>query len=827
MQDISRIVETFTGVALLGVDQDGKATRQNIKYNSVFYIDSDHVDKFKQFDFLEFTEYSKATYDGKIATKVICKKNKFLKDLSRNDSKYPELRKYTYMADIGKAHSYIMEKGIEFSTRRRKWYFDIETHADPQDDQANKPIRAEMPITSIQIYDSIDEKYYVFGWHPTETEQYESLSKFEQDNVVYFLAKTEAIMMNGFIHFMRKWQPDVMVGWWSEGYDIPYLINRIKNLGMDPNKLSPGGWASTYMKDNQLVGAIKGVDHVDMIDCLKDLYFNLPNWKLATAAKTILGPGVADKLDDVTWRDWLPNFRGFLKYGIRDVEILKLIDDKVQIFDLYFTLQNITKVPTLNMLFSKSMVVDSYVCYEYRKQMTFPTRKTIQKRPYAGAYVFDPQEPGKHKDVFVCDYASLYPTTIMSFNLSPDTFVTSKEICEANGQDIDDIVDQMRADGINLVDTGDQGYDEIFGGRYVFLAHSEKEGLIPQVLRKLYAERVAVKKQMKEPGITPDLRNALDKRQNSIKLILNSAYGAMGFNFYRLCSYEAADACTFYAREALKDAAQWFAAEDHPVLYGDTDSVFVKGRGLSVDDFNKKVDRFNERLTTTFIDKYNDKRDDAFVFNYLEMEKDLEYIYFGNVKKRYYSIVRGSGKKYIRGMAVIRKDTPEFLKPKLDQMAELMLKEELSKEWLEDLRQDIMSRPLTEIGIAKAFSKPFESYTKTIPYHVKGALLANRFLGTNITHFDNPYLFYIKNNLEVDKRPGDRSQVICLNSEDISKLEKRQGMVDIDWIKYFNKQVLEQLDEFSKIPEVDKIIRSYRLDNDEGFQMNIFDIPNV
>ena len=89
MQEVTRIIETFKGVSLLGLDAEGKATRENIKYNGVFYVDTDHVDKFKQFDFLEFLPYTKATYDGKQAQKVVCNNHRFLRDLTSNNSKYP------------------------------------------------------------------------------------------------------------------------------------------------------------------------------------------------------------------------------------------------------------------------------------------------------------------------------------------------------------------------------------------------------------------------------------------------------------------------------------------------------------------------------------------------------------------------------------------------------------------------------------------------------------------------------------------------------------------------------------------------------------------
>lgn len=820
---LSRIYRNYGTLTLLGYDEAGKQVKEVVKFPQHFYIDTDHIAAFKDFNWLEFTDEQRATFDGKIATKVIVKKQvKEYREMVRNSGPLAHLTDYTYMADFSQEHLWLIENQPTFSKKRRIWYFDIETHVDKNADHKNKPAFAEMPVTSIQIYDSIDERYYIFGWHPEETQQFTQLTKKEQDNITYFLANTEQLMLEGFIQFMKKWSPDVLTGWYSEGYDIPYMIKRLDVLGMDANRLSPQGYVRLYQKDGKDVGSISGIDHVDMIQCLQDLYVNLPNWKLATAAKTILGDGVADKLDDVTWRDWLPNFRGFLRYGIRDVEILHLIDKKMQIFDLYFTLQDITKVPALSMLFSKSMVVDSYICSQNHKEMVFPTRKTVRRRPYAGAYVFDPQEPGLHKDVFVCDYASLYPTTMMAFNLSPETFLFSKEICESLGKDIDEEVAKLRAEGMDIVDTGEQGYDEIFGGRYVFMGHKTKVGIIPKMLKKLYAERLRIKSEMKQDGIEKDHYNALDKHQNAVKLILNSAYGALGFNYFRLCSYEAADACTFFARQALKDAASYFEKEGHAVLYGDTDSVFVKGANKSLSEFEVTANKFNQHLTGEFINQYHPTVSSDFIFNNLEVEKDLEFIYFSDVKKRYYSIVRGSGKKYIRGMNIIRKDTPEFLKGSLNEMSELLLRGELTVEWLEDLKGTIKERPLSEIGIAKAFSKGFDQYDKTMPYHVKAAQVANKYLGTNITHMDNPYLFYIKNRMEVDKRPADRSEVICLNSEDLGLFETRASMLEIDWDRYFDKQVLEQLDEFNKIESVANLIRTYRKGNDLFFQLDLF-----
>ena len=108
--------------------------------------------------------------------------------------------------------------------------------------------------------------------------------------------------------------------------------------------------------------------------------------------------------------------------------------------------------------------------------MIFPTRRTIQRRGYAGAIVIDPTEPGRHKDVTVMDYTSLYPTTIMAFNISPETFITSEEECQKLGINFEDVKSELEKDGVPVIDTGFQ--EDLFGKRYLFYSHKHKLHLL-------------------------------------------------------------------------------------------------------------------------------------------------------------------------------------------------------------------------------------------------------------------------------------------------------------------------------------------------------------
>ena len=97
------------------------------------------------------------------------------------------------------------------------------------------------------------------------------------------------------------------------------------------------------------------------MEALKDMGYNLTNWKLATAAEEIIDDPDIEKLTEVTWRDWKDNYKGFMQYAIRDVEILMEIEKRLDVFNLYVTLQQLANLTSMNLVFFKSMIVDSYI----------------------------------------------------------------------------------------------------------------------------------------------------------------------------------------------------------------------------------------------------------------------------------------------------------------------------------------------------------------------------------------------------------------------------------------------------------------------------------
>lgn len=802
---LSRITSEFLYgdwiIHKFGIGEDGSPIHNTTKFRDWFYFKADQIGQLSRFDKIDIdieTVY-KSIY-GEDCYKIFYTSTKERKLI---DDAFPE---YTYEADVKPEFKYLMTTNLKWADARDRniCYYDIETFLDePSDGETfSTPSNPFAPITSIQVYSTKLDKYLIFTWHCEETASITKPVVIDNDGVSYVFCRDEADVIISFFEFMKMYNVDILAGWYSKQFDLPYICERCNRLNIDYNQMSPINRVAHYNHGFEWKTFIDGIDHIDMMDAVAEVGYNLPNNKLATAAKEILNDPDTEKLTEVTWRDWKDNFSGFMRYGLRDVKILKRIDEELGIMDLFCTVQKITNMLQLNDISFKSSVIDKFIMSECKNEYVFPTRHTATKEQYKGAHVLDPK-PGLFKDVGIVDYASLYPTSVMSFNLSPETLICSQEEIEKLGLSIENVISELNKSGTKYVDTGFD--EELVGKRYLFYAQSSKLGVLPKILKKMYEERVRIKGEMKLET-DPIHKNALDKHQYALKIILNSAYGAFGFNFFRLYKVEVADAITFFARRALDFAISGLENDNYEVIYGDTDSCFFVHNRRDIESW---LNNFNESLKTTFIPTYNNGTLENYLMMQLEYEKDFERIYFGDSKKRYYGIERNTGKKYIKGLNIIRKDAPPFLKDRLNLLTETAITSGINVNDLMELRREVESQPYDSIGITKAFGKPFSEY-KVKANHIEGAKYANEHLGTKITHTDTPLLFYIISHCENDLKPKSRHNTICLLPEHLHFIDERKDIFEIDYTEYFSKQVIQQLEEFKYIPSVGESIKQYK-----------------
>lgn len=720
-----------------------------------------------------------------------------------------------YNLDIQPEVKYLNENNnIVWSKNRHILFIDIEVW-NPEN-TIPLPSNPEYPITSIVVYSSILDRFFIFAWHKMFENSVKNPEIKSDENKTFFMFDNEKTMLSFFTDFLSKLKPDIITGWYTDQFDIPYIIERSRKIDVYIERVSPIRKIHCFKRsDDSWEVIIYGLDHIDLIDIFKDLRFNPQNWKLATIAEEFLSEEEIFKEKQFTWRDWENNFAGFLSYAVRDVEILVAINKKISPFDVYFSVQEMTNLPRLSLAFHKSIVVESYIIKNFYSQYGFPYRKDHKPVEYKGALVMDPVEPGIHKDVVILDYTSLYPSIISTFNISPETFITSFSRCEEIGVDLETVTNLMKNSGVVFIDTGYS--DDLIGRRYLFFGHQYKLGIFSQMTKDLFYYRKHLVELSSRNDISDDEKRRYKIQQSAIKIISNSAYGSLGSKHFRFYFPECAETITFLARQALITAIDFFSSCGFKVLYGDTDSIMVKGDKNSVEECLKT---FNENLYDLFCKKFfvGDMTHREFCIINLKFEKDLERMFFPDSKKRYYGVIRGGEAKIVRGMNIIRKDAPKAIKPILNKLFEMCLYETISCEELDNVYKYIRSVPPHLIGIAKNFSKNFDMYTKMIPQHLRGVQIAHAIHNLDISHNDAVYMFYIKLKPGVVLNQPFTCDVICLRESDLDLLNN--DIYEIDYDTFFEKQILGQLDEFSIVPTVKSVLDTYRAKNKQ--ESNIY-----
>lgn len=787
---------------------------QDYNTNLSFYFTEQHYTFFNNLNIGNIIKIDQLSlYKDKLFECIINKPHQYHSIIKKYNSKI-------YQSDIAPELKYINKNKLQFSNNRHVVYYDIQTYYDPQNPDANYTDEAKSPITSIVFYSSLFKSYFTLVWHPekevNQKNNKQGFYSYKQNDNQIFICKDETTLLKLFCQMIKGFNVDIITGWYSHGYDLPYIMKRLQKLFKSHKILSPinSTWLGNKRpQDDYYKVRIGGIDSVDMMQVVKSLNYNLQNNKLDTAAEQILGSQYK-KYTDATWRDWLTNFDGFLRYIYRDVQILKLIDQKLKCIQYLLQMQILSGVTQLNDIMSVTRLIDSMLINKYWDQIILPNTKDSEPQSYMGGRTIDPKDPGVHRNVMIFDYASLYPTTIMAYNISPQTFLFSKQ--RLGEIEFNKKLQYLIDNNIHYVDTGQS--DQLFGKRYIFLAHDMQIGIIPKLSLQLYQLRKYYKKVAKE-AITQSDYTIADKRQYAIKIILNSIYGAMGFRFFRLFVPECADTITYFGRRASV-FGQRLLEQMGRVQYIDTDSFFfVKDKNITNQDLDKWLIDYNQIYLKELIREANPYLDiDYFQYN-LDYQRQLDYFYVGDKKKRYYSIQK-NGNKYVHGLNIIRKDTPKYIKNVLDQLCQKSVKQIITIQDLQEVYTDFVNDTnYQDIAVHRSFSKKFKDYNKTIPQHVRGALYANQYLGLSITHSDVVFLFYINSLCEFDKPLKDRGGVVCLRSQDFN-LIKNSDKFQIDYIQLMQKQIIQPLRQFDKIKVVQDVINQWCLLNESNYRVN-------
>ena len=739
--------------------QDGKRVKQKVEYSPSLFLPSKKITSFTTLegDYLD----QKVFGDIRSARDFV----KQFEGVSNASKIYGQTRfEYAFIADqhIGMV-DYDQDKVLI-------GVIDIEVGSE---NGFPDPYKAEEPITAICIK-YINGPTYVFGCGIYET----------QGSEIYVKCKDEYSLCKQFMALWTKKCPDILTGWNTKFFDEPYIINRFRKiLGEDETKkLSPWnyiGERKTLVNGRQMIAYnIMGVSSLDYIELYK---WYAPggksqeSYRLDNIAQVELGEGkiAYDDYDNLHALYRL-NFQKFIEYNIKDVELIVRMEEKLKLLELAVTLAYDTK-SNYDDVFAQTRMWDA-MTYSYllEKNIIVPPRIVKEKDGmFEGAYVKEVQV-GKHDWVASFDLNSLYPHLMMQYNISPETLIEPQnytaEMREIimNGVSVEKLlkkeVDISKLENATLTPNG-----QFF--------RTDIQGFLPRMMEEMYTDRSKFKKLMLQAKQEYEHENdeskkyEIEKRiakynniQLAKKVSLNSAYGALGSQYFRFYDLRMALGVTTAGQLSIR----WIEAKINDwmnklletknndyVIASDTDSIYLR-MGELVNKFIK--DTSDKQKVISLMDKIcKDKLEPFIDESYAEL---AEYVHaYGQkmqmkreglsdkgiwtAKKRYIlNVYNNEGVQYkepqmkVMGLEMIKSSTPSAIREKMREAIQIMLRgnEQDIHDFIKQAKLDFMGLPAEEIssprglnGLAK-YSDAATLYKLGTPIHVKGAIIYNHYL---------------------------------------------------------------------------------------------------
>lgn len=648
---------------------------------------------------------------------------------------------------------------------------DIECMADkgfPDIRQANQP------ITAITLKNNIDNLYHTWGLNDFET---------DRDDVKYYQFDDEKALLSDFLLHWTKNYPDVLTGWNSRFFDLPYLFNRLKRVltvdgghGKDDDawvgkRMSPFGlhdWreiTAYNMPVVELVG-IQQLDYLDLFRKFAYTYGTQESYSLNNIAHVVLNE---KKLDYSEFADlnelYTKNHQKFIDYNIKDVELVDRLEDKLGLITLAMTVAYKGGVNYTD-TFSNVPVWDAIINRELRKRgiVEDGRRFATKDGQIVGAHVKDPIV-GMHNWICSFDLNSLYPHLIMQYNMSPETIVPEQIPCT-----VDDLLEGKEyaiPDGYCMSARGN-------------LFRSDEKGLLPQLVEQFYDDRVVAKNEML--AAQQELENykgdkfgryklektiaTLGNQQMAIKILMNSLYGAMSNEYFRYFDTRIAESITMSGQLTIRHAEKTLNEYLNNVLSTDgvdyiiaidTDSVYVNlgplvnnvfPSGVSMDKGSAFLDKVAREKLEPILDKaFTDLKEYMHAYEQkMVMKREVvanKGIWTG--KKHYIlNVINSEGVQFaepklkMMGIEAVRSSTPQWARDEIKKtLGEIMSKEEREvQEYISDLRNRFNELPVEDIAFPRGVrgldkyrdNTGGQLYGKSTPIHVRGALIHNHYL---------------------------------------------------------------------------------------------------
>jgi len=740
--------------------------------------------------------------------------------------RYDEVDGFEIYGNDRYIYQYISEKypedEIKFDISQIKLVtLDIETTAErgfPDVESASEEILA------ITIQDYTTKQIITWGVKPF-------LNK--QKNVTYHHCSTEHELLSNFINHWMQDVPDVVTGWNIQLFDIPYICKRLNRVLGEKLMKRFSTWGlvtegEIYIQGRkQITFDVGGLTQLDYLDLYKKFTYKAQeSYRLDYIAEVELGQKKLDHSEFDTFKDfYTKGWQKFIEYNIVDVELVDRLEDKMKLIELALTMAYDAKVNYADVFYQVRMWDNIIYNYLKKRDIVIPPKSRASKNEkYAGAYVKEPI-PGKYDWVVSFDLNSLYPHLIMQYNISPETLLDERHPTVN--------VDRILNEEMNF---------ELYKSNAVCangaMYRKDVRGFLPELMEKMYGDRVIFKKRMLQAkqAYEKSPTKALEKeiaRCNNIqmakKISLNSAYGAIGNQYFRYYKLANAEAITLSGQVSIR----WIERkmneylnkllstndEDY-VIASDTDSIYLN-LGPVVDKFlaNRSDDKAKvvELLDKICEDKFEPYIDKCYqnLATYVsaydqKMQMKRENIADRGIwtaKKRYILNVWDSeGVRYedpklkMMGIEAVKSSTPAPCRKMIKDALKLMMTgtEEDVIDFIDKSRVEFKSLPPEQISFPRSVSDVMkyksssDIYTKGTPIHVRGALLFNHHIKKN--NLDNKYSL-IKNGEKIKfcylKKPNILHENVISFIQDFPKELNIDKYVDYDL--QFEKSFVEPL----------------------------------
>ena len=623
------------------------------------------------------------------------------------------------------------------------------------------PETADQEILLISLQDYNTKQIITWGVNPFDN---------KQKNVNYIECPNEWSLLQKFIDYWNSNIPDVVTGWNIQYYDIPYLSKRLNRVlsEKDMKRLSPWGMNTEneiYIKGRRhLYYDVAGLTQLDYLDLYKKFTYKAQeSYRLDYIAGVELGQKKLDHSEFDTFKDfYTQGWQKFVEYNIIDVELVDRLEDKMKLIELAITMAYDAKVNFADVFFQVRMWDTIIYNYLKRRNIVIPPKDRSEKNDkYAGAYVKEPV-PGKYDWVVSFDLNSLYPHLIMQYNISPETL---REARHPSASVEGFLKQEVEIDGDYAVCAN--------GAQY----RKDVRGFLPELMDKMYNERVIFKKRMLQAKqeYEKNPSNALTKeisRCNNIqmakKISLNSAYGAIGNQYFRYYKLANAEAITLSGQVSIR----WIenkmnekinkilkTQEVDYVIASDTDSIYLN-LGPLVERVYEGREKTNQNVVG-FLNKVCENEFEPFIegayetlARYLNAYEQKMFMKRENIaergiwtaKKRYILNVWDSeGVRYdepklkMMGIEAVKSSTPAPCRKMIKDGLKLMMNgtEDDVIKFIDDARKKFKSLPPEDIAFPRTVSdvKKYKAhstiYGKGTPIHARGALLFNHYIEKN------------------------------------------------------------------------------------------------